>query len=757
MLAGGVYLNQSVVIHEATPGPGDGQNNQVVIAGRAAFLNTPYPLGLPVLATFTLESDGIHALIQYTLVGGLMPTGAWKFSQSFPGLPGVFNYARIQPDGSVVSPLDNLVFNDASFFVASRACTEPGYGVALEPGLNFASRVRPSDLMGVFQQILFGTSDTLVLSGPIFIPDPAIKLPARRPLDPERFPWSEEVVTPVPGIMLRAPLNAKPLTIGDKLSFQATEFRMFNPLSYAWLGQNSTYQPVAAFLGTIEIPSAGLTIDLTAETMAGATEMTLLGEFTGFRLEKLASLADLAGTGSLIDDMPDPLKKLGDALGKLELESAKIEVSADGGGLKVLGTSAKIGMPDQVWRLWPDTDHFDVGAIYALFEIGNPFNKPNVDVTVGGTISIENVPIKLRARKGDGFTAYAELGGAQTIPLTSLMATYIPAVPPPSDLTINAMSVIISPGKYYSFTTLLAQQPTPWVIPLGPKDLTISDVSLMLTYPSGGPISGSFAGTIALDSIATITIAYDVPGPLILTGNLPKISLTDLAHQIADVTNLPFPPGFPEIDLVNSFVRFTRDTSSGSPIYDFTLRSTVAIGSTPDFNLMATVVKSDDGTGFAAGIWTPNWAPGAGWSPGSLWEPLKVLEIDSAGLILSSISPTPAQQRAMIPIDQVPALQQATFKVIAGVNFFASLRLNAGSVAILKEIFGDNTVFSLFAALGTDQSTKLIAHLSSDYSKGVFTFNGFDLIWDSTGTSVATISPPHAARSISTATACQWW
>ena len=65
-----------------------------------------------------------------------------------------------------------------------------------------------------------------------------------------------------------------------------------------------------------------LTIDLTAETMAGATEMTLLGEFTGFRLEKLASLADLAGTGSLIDDMPDPLKKLGDALGKLELESA---------------------------------------------------------------------------------------------------------------------------------------------------------------------------------------------------------------------------------------------------------------------------------------------------------------------------------------------------------------------------------------------------------------------------------------------------
>jgi hypothetical protein len=92
------------------------------------------------------------------------------------------------------------------------------------------------------------------------------------------------------------------------------------------------------------------------------------------------------------------------------------------------------------------------------------------------------------------------------------------------------------------------------VISLGPKDLIISDLSLMLMYPSGGPIQGSFAGTIALDTVATLSIAYDVPGPLIIRANLPKIGLTDLAREIASVTDLPFPPGFPEIDLLDSFV-----------------------------------------------------------------------------------------------------------------------------------------------------------------------------------------------------------
>lgn len=46
----------------------------------------------------------------------------------------------------------------------------------------------------------------------------------------------------------------------------------------------------------------------------------------------------------------------------------------------------------------------------------------------------------------------------------------------------------------------------------------------------------------------------------------------------------------------------------------------------------------------------------------------------------------------------------------------------------------------MFAALGTDESTMLIAHLGSNYSKGAFTFNGFDLAWESTGTSNASVS-----------------
>jgi hypothetical protein len=144
------------------------------------------------------------------------------------------------------------------------------------------------------------------------------------------------------------------------------------------------------------------------------------------------------------------------------------------------------------------------------------------------------------------------------------------------------------------------------VISLGPKDLIISDLSLMLMYPSGGPIQGSFAGTIALDTVATLSIAYDVPGPLIIRANLPKIGLTDLAREIASVTDLPFPPGFPEIDLLDSFVQFTRDTTGGAAAtYDFIVRTTVAIGSTTNFNLMALVLKTETATGLRPGSGRP--------------------------------------------------------------------------------------------------------------------------------------------------------
>ena len=156
------------------------------------------------------------------------------------------------------------------------------------------------------------------------------------------------------------------------MSFQATEFRIFNPLTYAWLSQNSTYQPAAAFLGQINIPSAGIEIDLTMETQAGATQATLIGVFQGVTVAKLASLLDFAGTDCLINDMPDEIKKIGDALGKLELEAAKIEIATGSSGLTVLGTSATIGMPSQTWHLWPGTDHFDVSKIYARFDVASP-------------------------------------------------------------------------------------------------------------------------------------------------------------------------------------------------------------------------------------------------------------------------------------------------------------------------------------------------------------------------------------------------
>jgi hypothetical protein len=302
------------------------------------------------------------------------------------------------------------------------------------------------------------------------------------------------------------------------------------------------------------------------------------------------------------------------------------------------------------------------------------------------------------------------------------------------------MELTVSPQKYYSFSTTLAQQPNPWILPLGPTTLTVSDVSLYFLCPNGGPLTGSFRGTIALGSVASMSMVYNIPGSLVLEANIPKISLTDLAREIADVTSLPFPDRFPEIDLVDSGVKFTGTKNGGSTSYDFLLRTTVTIGSVPGFNLGALLVKTQAKTGFAVGIWTPKWADGAGWSPGTLWQPLSVLEIDSAGLAISTLAPTDADKGQLIPLSDVPALAQDKFKIVAGVTFFATMSLKTGPVAILQELFGNKTTFSLYASFETStKNTTLIAHLGLS-SKAAFSFNSFDLVWNSTSTTSVSIS-----------------
>jgi len=739
------YDGKALTIYEASPG--DGANNAVVIVGRGGFLATEYEegndakRGLHVAATFRLDGQGsVYASVRYSVIGEDAEPG-WKFSTSFPGLPVHFDYA--QPDASETTPqLDELELSQSSFFVESRPGRDEEFKVDLVTGINFVGELALSGVMGLFGEVLFKEGNKLTISGAIVRLDPAKLPPPLPPLGPDHYAWDQSAT--LPGIYLRAPLTVPALTLGQ-VSFEASDFRIYSPPSYEWLNRNETYLPASAFTGKIVIPSADVRADIAVNTQGASGAALLTGQFKGITVAKLASLANLAGTGSLINDMPDAFKSIGDTLGKLELMSAKVTVFNGGSGLQVLGTSATIGMPDQVWRLWPGTDRLNIGSLYAKFDVAQPFSSPSVVVTVGGRVSIQGVPIDVSASNNDGFVVSAQLGASQTIPLKALMETYAPGVPPPSDLTIASMQLTVAPQKYYSFSTTIAPQPTPWIIPLGPTTLTVSDVSLYFLYPQKGSLIGSFSGTIALGSVATLSMTYSIPGPLVIEANLPRIGLTDLAREVAGAVSLPFPSGFPEIDLVDSKVRFTRDATGASTYYDFLLRTTVSVGGTAGLNFGALITRSDGQWGFAVGIWTPKWESGQGWSPGSLWEPLKVLEVNSAGLVISTLA-TDASKEQLIPISDVPALADEQFKIVAGVTFFATLRLTTGPVSLLRELFGDAVTFGLYASYEKSTSTtKLIAYLATG-TNGAFLFESFKLIWDSVGASYAAITIEASGR-----------
>ena len=61
------YRGQPIVITGAKPGPGDGENETVVVSGHSDFLNVT---GLPVEARFNLDAQGnVQAFLKYRLLG----------------------------------------------------------------------------------------------------------------------------------------------------------------------------------------------------------------------------------------------------------------------------------------------------------------------------------------------------------------------------------------------------------------------------------------------------------------------------------------------------------------------------------------------------------------------------------------------------------------------------------------------------------------------------------------------------------------
>ena len=476
----------------------------------------------------------------------------------------------------------------------------------------------------------------------------------------------------VPGIHLTAALSVDKSWGGMTLT--DTEFKIFTPLTQSWCNKNPNYPAVQAFGSKLSIPSAKIEMNMWAEVKWNLPQALFIAECEGITISNLAALADMSGSKTIDSQLPKPLKPLVKALDKLELERFSFALDLYNNTPELSMASFTIGMPNLNWHVWDD--HFVMDSIAARFEIDSPFAKqpakPKFEVSVMGVMEIEKVPVSVQASSKNDFTLYAQLQKEQTIPLKRLIKTYAPGLPAPSDLTIDKMSVSVAPGHFYGFSTILASEPKPWVIPLGPKKITISHVNMNITVPAKGTTTGSVGGVLKFSNDVELSIAYELPGDIQIRGVFPKSSLS---HLISELTshNLTLPKGF-DIEFDYAFVVMKKQGSS----YLFSLATEIEGLGVFAFEL----IKNGNGWGFASGIdlqqGTASSIPG-----------LKVInKIESAfhlskfTLVLSSLDapsftfPDMAQFQTPILATKKISLPTHTSGVITGLNLFSQWKIN---------------------------------------------------------------------------------
>jgi hypothetical protein len=462
----------------------------VTVTGTTALFNVPQ---LAVTAMASNGPAGTILTVRFTLIRGFPGPNAWHFSQSFPNLPNFYAGSTSgQPsDQQQTNLLDGLVLSDGAFVLTTaEAAVDTVTGARLVPGLNFVAYLSPTGLLGLLDT-LGNNGDRLVLSGPVVLPLPVEVTPPLPVVPVITFPW--QVGWEVPGIHLNAAL-AGDTTLGGKLQFHDVALRIYCPVTKDWAAANTSYSPMAAASAKLDVPSAQLSLDLTALGVLSPDRLTLIGMFEGVTLNKLEDLVDAAGGGDLAAFLPQDVtaERLASTLGKLALQAITVDLGA---GFKVGYLGLAIGIPDLDTTVLPG---FVIDSLVANFTITNPFGTGRtVFVTVGGNVCVVGAPFGIYVDLPD-VAATALLSAPTAVQLSKVAAEVgLPAPLDVANLTIDTMEFYADKAGSLSFSTIMAQN-SPWSLDVG----QITSVSATLTRPAGQTASGQFSGTLNLGGFA---------------------------------------------------------------------------------------------------------------------------------------------------------------------------------------------------------------------------------------------------------------
>ena len=656
-----------VVIREAVRTTND--DGSVVVRGRTDFLGVP---DVTVTATAAQGSaSGAVVTIRFNLIEGQSGPNSWRFSRSFTDLPNFFARQRVtkSPEEAAMLPnlLDTLVLSDAAYVIATgEGGVDTVTSAPLLPGLNFVGLCAPAGLLGLLGSLLTG-GGPVPLYGPIQIPMPAeLSLPIPSVPVP-RFPW--QMPAPVPGINLVADLGVDQ-RLGDALRFHTVGLRIYTPTSKDWAEDNPSYRTRFAATAKLDLPSAGMTLDLLAAGIDDPNNLLLWGRFEGVSLGRLAQLIDVAGAGDLAASLPDDVQKGLDTVGQLSLQAISLEL---GPGFFVQSASVTIGIPDLNTTVVPG---FTVESLSATFDVGDPFGPArSLSVVLGGGAQFASAPFGMYVRLPE-VEATARLRDDVQLPLSGAFSSV--GLPAPPDLRVEQMQLSADKLGNLYFAAAAAQSP-PWTLDLGPTPLTVSDVTVIARRPANAAAGGSFSGVIALGDELRMEVAYDTPGNFVMRSELPDVRLRQLVGKLTNQA-VPLPGDF-DLTFKDSVALIQK---SGQDLV-FQLATTMEDLGTVAFEVRRTG-SGQNAWGFAAGI-------------------------DMTGLRLSSLPGLGALSafESVFKLDEL-LLVVASFDdpafMFPGLTAFNSPTIRAGNLALPAQAGGVVRGFNAYARWTLDTASR---------------------------------------------------
>jgi hypothetical protein len=500
------------------------EGDSVVVVGRASLLNVA---DMPVTVTASPGPDGPEVTARFVLIEGQPGPNPWRFSRSFPNLPAFRGPGtgprNIAATDRPLNLLDQLLLSDAAFVLTTaEAGADSLTGAPLRAGLNFVARCTPDGVIGLLGSVLAG-GGTVPLSGPVVVPKPTeITLPMpKTPL--LKFPW--QLPQPVPGIHLRADLGVNE-RLGSTLRFHEVGLRIYCPHSKDWSDANETYAPALAAEAKLDVPSAGMSLGVTAVGLTSPNSLMLFGMFEGVSVSRLAQLIDVSGADDLAASLPADVQGALDTVGELSLQAVTLRL---GRSLSVKGVGITIGIPNLNTEVLPG---FTVDSLLANFGVGDPFGPGrSLSVSLGGGMEFAGAPFEVNLDLPE-VAATARLKEGVTLPLGSAFGSV--GLPAPPDLTIDQMQLAADKLGNLSFAASMAGD-RPWTLDLGPAPLTVSDVNVLVSRGGGGAsASGSFGGVIALGDELELEVAYNTPGDFRMRAELPDVRLMQLVGKLTN-------------------------------------------------------------------------------------------------------------------------------------------------------------------------------------------------------------------------------